>query len=92
MELCYNSRKLLAQVRELLQYKLKNWLARGWELDGYGKGREKVPGMGRKQSKEHSIGGKPSEGLLQIGWFLDDVSVVPGSGSIQREGGRERMP
>lgn len=34
-----------------MQYKLKNWLARGWELEGYGKGREKVPGWGGSETK-----------------------------------------
>lgn len=71
-----------------MQYKLKNWLARGWELEGYGKGREKVPGWGGSETKNTQHWWKPSEGLLQIGGPSDDVGVVPGSGSIQRWGGK----
>lgn len=59
----------------------------GGVREGQGEG----AGMGRKRNKEHSVGGKPSEGLLRIGCPSDNVGVVPGSGSIQRWEGKDAL-
>lgn len=46
---------------------MKNWLARGWELEGKGKDREKVPGWGGSETKNTALVGSPQKDCCALG-------------------------
>lgn len=46
---------------------MKDWLARGWELEGKGKDREKVPGWGGSETKNTALVGSPQKDCCALG-------------------------
>lgn len=72
-----------------MQYKLKNWLARGWELDGYGEGREKVPGWGGSKTKNTALVGSPQKDCCRLGvLWMTSVWCLEVEASKEKVGGK----